>query len=330
MRRILSLVIALVLTLGFSAPTFADANAPGDDVTVTLDGAVLSFDVPPQIVNGRTLVPMRGIFEALGATVNWDGDRQTIVATKDDTTVIMQIGNPIMMVGERQVALDVPPQIIDDRTMVPARAAADAFDLNVIWDADSRMVIIDSIPMYVPPSPTPASNGYVPGTLTADGYASEYLNLRLPLSDGYTYQSTSDNASDADKIFKCRSTDLDVSNDDYTVSLQIWVGGTGTTETDTDDMLGIINDMMLNSTEDPKPSGGTSDYDPNKPAPTATIAGETYETLSMVFGDVIYYTANIVFYVRLNNDGNFVVIVGDYTSGQTDAYNALLNSFTEY
>jgi len=85
---------------------------------VKLDGKILDFDTPPMIEEGRTLVPMRAIFEAFGAEVGWDGESQTVTATAGDKTISMQIGNAQIQVNGETVTLDVPPQVVNDRTVV--------------------------------------------------------------------------------------------------------------------------------------------------------------------------------------------------------------------
>ena len=137
-KKIVSLLLAAVLTftcLGVVA-------LAEDEIKVVLNGEELLFDVPPQSIDGRTMVPMRKIFEAMGAVVNWDNDTQTVTAVKDDTTVIMQINNPTIRVNLEEIVLDVPPQIVDTRTLVPARAVAESLNADVTWDWDTRTVII--------------------------------------------------------------------------------------------------------------------------------------------------------------------------------------------
>lgn len=112
------------------------------DISVMLNGNTLDFDVPPQIIDGRTLVPLRAIFEALGADVDWNGETRTVTAHKDDTMISMTIGNNVMRINSHEVTLDVPPQIINDRTLVPARAAAEGFGADVAWNESDRTVII--------------------------------------------------------------------------------------------------------------------------------------------------------------------------------------------
>jgi len=138
--KFLTMVIVSVFLIGLGALSVVAA----DDITVTIDGAVLAFDVPPQLIDGRTMVPMRLIFEAMGAEVDWDGDTQTVTATHGDITVIMQIDNEIIIVSGVEIALDVPPMLIDGRTLVPARAVAESLGADVDWDNATRTVIIIS------------------------------------------------------------------------------------------------------------------------------------------------------------------------------------------
>lgn len=112
------------------------------EVSVLLNGKEISFDQPPIIVEERTLVPVRAIFEALGAAVDWVQETQTAVAYKDGKTVEIQIGNNIMKVDNEEIALDVPAQIVNERTLVPVRAISEAFDCHVDWDGDTSTVII--------------------------------------------------------------------------------------------------------------------------------------------------------------------------------------------
>ncbi len=113
-------------------------------ITVMLDGKRLPFDQHPIIENGRTLVPLRVIFEALGAYVKWDPDTQTITATKGIKTVILQIGSAQMTVNDTVKVLDVPAKLLNGRTLVPVRAVSEAFGCNVDWDETTKTVILKS------------------------------------------------------------------------------------------------------------------------------------------------------------------------------------------
>ena len=96
----------------------------------------------PVIEDGRTLVPLRAIFEKHGAEVGWDGETQTVTATKGDTQVSLQIDSAEMYVNGYAKVLDVPAKLIGNRTMVPVSAISEAFGCNVNWDGESYTVII--------------------------------------------------------------------------------------------------------------------------------------------------------------------------------------------
>ncbi|MGN0181287.1 MAG: copper amine oxidase N-terminal domain-containing protein [Candidatus Ornithomonoglobus sp.] len=136
-------ILAVLAASAAVAGSLSSATA-ADDIKVLLDGNDLSFDVPPQIIDERTMVPLRAIFEAMGAAVDWDGDTQTVTAVRESVTVKMTVGSREIYVCGEPVTLDVPPQIVDDRTLVPARAVAEAFGAAVEWDGDARTVIITS------------------------------------------------------------------------------------------------------------------------------------------------------------------------------------------
>lgn len=116
---------------------------------VELNGTMLEFDVPPQIINGRTMVPMRKIFESLGADVTWNGETKTVTAKAEDTVIIMQIDNCTMSVNGEEITLDVPPQLVNDRTLVPIRAASEGLSAVVEWYDITKTVSItkDNIPL---------------------------------------------------------------------------------------------------------------------------------------------------------------------------------------
>lgn len=110
---------------------------------VQLNGQKLKFDVPPIIENGRVLVPMRAIFETFGAEIDWDGETSTVTAATSDKSIMMQMGNPQMQLNGKRMTLDVPPQIILDRTLVPVRAVSEALNATVDWNEETQTVIIN-------------------------------------------------------------------------------------------------------------------------------------------------------------------------------------------
>lgn len=137
MKKFLSIVLAVAMILSCTA-VFAEEKA----ISVEIDGKAIVFDVAPVIVDGRTLVPLRAIFEELGAVVNWDDETKTVSAFKENTSVVLQIGTPTLFVGNEAKPMDVPAQIVSDRTLVPLRAVSEAFGCEVEWNADEKKVTI--------------------------------------------------------------------------------------------------------------------------------------------------------------------------------------------
>ncbi len=113
-------------------------------VKVMVDGKKVLFDVLPTIVEGRTLVPLRAIFESLGADIVWDEATQTVTAQKGDLSIALTIGSDKMTVGGEVKTLDVSAQVVDGRTLVPVRAISEAFGCNVAWDEEMQTVVIEN------------------------------------------------------------------------------------------------------------------------------------------------------------------------------------------
>ena len=114
-----------------------------EEIIVLLNGKKIAFDVLPVVENGRTLVPLRAIFESLGADVTWGEDSGIIRAVKGETKVELRIGSNEMKVNNAIKYLDVSAKAINGRTMVPARAIAETFGCSVSWDATNNAVIIN-------------------------------------------------------------------------------------------------------------------------------------------------------------------------------------------
>ena len=127
---------------------------PNNAIKVQLDGQYLDFTdengnvVNPEILNDRTMVPMRKIFETFDAEVKWDGATRTVVATTLEKEITLAIDNEKAKVKnleteeEKEIVLDAAPVILNDRTMVPVRFIAESLEKEVGWDAELRTVVI--------------------------------------------------------------------------------------------------------------------------------------------------------------------------------------------
>ena len=124
-KRVMILFIVIAMLLVVATPIYASS--------ITLEG---------QIVQGRFLVPMRGIFEALGATVHWDGDTRTVTGNRAGTTVLLSIDSTRAKVNDSTFELDVPATIVESRTYVPLRFISESLGANVSWDGETRVATI--------------------------------------------------------------------------------------------------------------------------------------------------------------------------------------------
>jgi len=111
--------------------------------SVLLNQQALQFEVPPRIENGRTLVPLRAIFEAMGASVDWNSSTRTVTAKKGNTTVILPMGSTSPTVNGQPYKLEVAAKIVNDRTLAPLRFVGEAFGGQVNWDAQTRTITIN-------------------------------------------------------------------------------------------------------------------------------------------------------------------------------------------
>ncbi|MGG2197545.1 stalk domain-containing protein [Paenibacillus validus] len=165
-KSIAFLLFALALITAASA-----VHAEGDDIKVYLHGKLQSYEQPPLIKDGSTMVPMRAIFETLGATVKWDGENQIIDALKGTTSIRLQIGWKGAYIGQDKIDLDIAPEIINGSTMVPLRFIGEALGEKIEWDGDTRSVLI-STDKSVLPKPYQDSGTYT--------YVADELRSVLP------------------------------------------------------------------------------------------------------------------------------------------------------
>lgn len=135
-------ILAISLILCFALSTYAAQN---DGVKIMLDGIYVdceSYGQSAVIVEGRTLVPLRAIFESFGADVRWDSETKTVFSTLGSDSVKITIGDKNLYKNGNKAELDVPAQIINNRTMVPVRAVAEAFGAKAEWDSENRTVVL--------------------------------------------------------------------------------------------------------------------------------------------------------------------------------------------
>ena len=112
------------------------------DISVEMNGKIISFEQKPYIENGRTMVPLRKICEKLGATVDWENPG-TITITKSETALILKIGADTATKNGRTIKLNSPPKIVGGKTFIPARFVAEGLGAAVDYNQAARRVIIN-------------------------------------------------------------------------------------------------------------------------------------------------------------------------------------------
>lgn len=204
MKRFLTLILAVCILLSLSLTAFAERP-----ISVIVGGEILYSDVSPMLINDRTMLPVRAVFEAIGAKVDYIDAESRVVATKGGKKVEFVIDSNIMTIDGKDTTIDVPATIVNDRTLVPLRACAEAFDLEVGWDDASRTAIVKAETAVVSESSyfdeldgkittyyEYDENGFLVSSKSTDGISAKYTNdhmgrmLLAEYSDGYWIKTT--------------------------------------------------------------------------------------------------------------------------------------------
>lgn len=150
LRRVLCLGISLACVAGggqAAAQETAEPVIEQTDIAVVVDGVPLELETPPVMEAGRTLVPMRALFETLGAEVSWEEARREAAAVTPEREIVFAIDNPRAAVNGWVRMMDVPARLVQDKTMVPLRFLSENLGYRVDWDEADRRVRISSYPV---------------------------------------------------------------------------------------------------------------------------------------------------------------------------------------
>ena len=120
-------------------------TAQSNAISVTINGTAVNFtDQQPTIIDGRTLVPIRGVFEALGFEVSWNQQARQATLSRAGDTIIITIDSATFTANGVSHTLDVPAQLIDGSTMLPVRAVLEAVGYSLDWNGYTQTVIIST------------------------------------------------------------------------------------------------------------------------------------------------------------------------------------------
>lgn len=191
-RSWLAVLAGLPLVLSGLLPVHgASAASP---VQVILDGRPLTLNPAPTIVDDRTMVPLRGLLEAMGATVTWDDATRSVTATRGDKYIRLRIDRRLACLNSgctQAATLDVPARLLSDRTFIPARFVSQAMGARVSWDEATRAVVIetDKAPNYTFTSitiPTLTAGQTITGTTQLRAEGAEGAHVQFYLIDPAT------------------------------------------------------------------------------------------------------------------------------------------------
>ena len=160
-------------------------NAP--EIAVKIDGTKMTpKDMPAVSIDGRTMLPMRQIATELGCEVVWNEATQQVYVINDTYTLVFTINQKTGQQNGKEFTMDVPPMIVNDRTMLPVRALATALDLDITWDDATRTVNIATKKVTPPPVTTTPSAAVtlnkvaVPASKTAGQVFTIQANGEIP------------------------------------------------------------------------------------------------------------------------------------------------------
>ncbi|MEN6460495.1 MAG: copper amine oxidase N-terminal domain-containing protein [Syntrophomonas sp.] len=215
MKKILTLVLVFTLLLSFTS--LALASSPG----IFINGKALVSDSPAVTENGRTLVPLRAIFEALGQSVQWNGTDRSITSGN----IWLQLDNAQAKVGDKTITLDVPAKAMNGRTFVPLRFIAESLGKDVKWIGEQNKIEINNqagtapqaqIPTKVKANPSLeydlTESYYEDGTLMVKGIFENTGNCEITKIDSMQIKVFLEN-DDGDSIMAADDTYTDLALD---------------------------------------------------------------------------------------------------------------------
>ncbi len=172
MKQIQTLLVASMVTMicmpeALAAPPTHAKAASIPAIQVTVNGTPVNFmGAPPAEIKDAVMVPLRGVFQALGADVRYDSSAKTIHAQKGTSQVILPLGAMTATVNGQPQPLSQPAQSIGGTTLIPLRFVAQALGAYVEWHADTSTVEIKTQDPHLATLPAPPGTGPVRGQVT--------------------------------------------------------------------------------------------------------------------------------------------------------------------
>lgn len=193
-----------------------------EEIKINIDGKeITGLDVPAVSINDRTMVPARAVFEEIGAEVAWNESAKEVYIITDSDVVTLRIDSNIGYVNAEQFVMDTPAKIVNDRTLIPVRAAAEALKYNVGWNGDTRTVTLskDSISNNNTGNGNSANSGSQTGGNTASVSSIGVNSISVPSSSSMKFEICADGKIEKYESFMLDDTRLvvDIYNADMNV-----------------------------------------------------------------------------------------------------------------
>lgn len=144
MRKFLLHILLILLMVSLSVSAFAAEDLPNQEIKIYVNDTKIQFDVPPAFIQNRTMVPIRAVFEAMGAIVEWNNDTKTVTITRG-TIVQVQLDNRRALINGKPVMMEVPATGLDGRILVPLRFIGEALEAEVEWVNSTKTAFVNDI-----------------------------------------------------------------------------------------------------------------------------------------------------------------------------------------
>lgn len=215
MKKLITLVLSLLVVCCLSIPAWAGVYQGYPTVNLTVNGNTVNPDVPAILVSGRTLIPLRMVSESLNAKVTYDSSTRFVTINTSGSNVIAdtppavsgtyqgfpQVG---LLVNGKVLTSDVPPILINGRTMVPVRLVAQALGANV--DFKNNTVIISS-------GTSPAASGNTVTTTQSDPLDPSLFQEDSTPTEQMSSDTSDQTQADIDSILNDTGNDSNYLND---------------------------------------------------------------------------------------------------------------------
>ncbi|MBE0337515.1 stalk domain-containing protein [Paenibacillus sp. 23TSA30-6] len=209
--------VAVLSTLVLSSAFANLAGAEAGDIKVIINGVTQQYTQAPVVSQNTTLVPLRGVFESLGAQVDWDSKAKKVTASKNEDTLTLNVGSKLAYKNSAPVQLDAATQIQKGQVLVPLRFVSQSLGAKVNWDKTTRTVTISN---QVDGSTTGETNSLSSKPFTApvtkvtyDTYYNDSLTyddaVKLAVADSTSVKTAETNIDQSGKIMKETGKNID-------------------------------------------------------------------------------------------------------------------------